>query len=577
MSTTPAGKPAAQAYRPAGDDVVRFLQENATWGRTIRYRQLDRYEAHYRGRQYDHQQYDWWGRPAAATETISPEAVLPEGFTNFAPVDDLEARQKRPTAPRNLAKTIVKRFTGLLLSNQRRPRVVVENDPDTEAFLEAVRESSKFWSAMRDARNKGGAVGAVCMTVHLRDGAFSYEVHNAKDVQVIWKDRRTWTPQGILKMYEYPVEEDVRDEKTKKVVGTRQVSYLYRRIITDTVDIVYKPVRLEAEEPTWEPDDGLSVQHDLGYFPGVWIQNEAESDDMDGEPDCDEAWNTLDTGDRLLAQMNQGTLMNLDPTAALAYDPKEVLANGGLQKGSGHSLHLGKGGTAAYMEINGSGIEIGLRLLKVLKQDVLDLTRCVLLDPEQISGSAQSAKAIEYIFSPMLERADDFRDQYGSGIVHLMRITEKMARAFKPMDLGLDADGARRIGRPEFDLPMRKVKTDDGGEELVSQKLGTGGGYVLLEWGPYFSPSAEDNSKKIANAVAANAGGLVDVETAASSVADIFQVRDVAGVVKRAKDELEERAAAAMGMGFGGGVSENDPLAAPREERDPPAGAGGKP
>jgi hypothetical protein len=579
VSTTPAGKPAARAYKPQGDDVVRFLQENAVFGMSKRFQQLDRFEAHYKGTQYEHQEFDWWGRRAAATETVSPEALVPEGWASVAR-DDLEARQKRPTAPRNLAKTIVKRFTGLLLSNQRRPRVVVENDSDTEAFLEAVREASKFWSAMRAARDLGGAVGSVCVTAHLRDGTFSYEVHNAKNVQVLWKDRRTWTPQGILVMYEYPVEEDVVDEKTRRVVGTREVSYLYRRIITDTVEIIYKAVRLEdAAEVGWEPEEGLSVEHGLGFFPGVWIQNTPDMESMDGNPDCDGTWQSMDTGDRLLSQMNMGTLNNLDPTAVLKYDDKQVATNGGLRKGSDFALHVGKDGDAKYMEISGTGIEIALKLLGTMRQDVLDITRCVLLDPDQISGSARSAKAIEYLYAPMTEATDDYRDQYGSAIVHLMRITEKIARAFvtKPMQLAPADDGTPRIGRPDFDLPLRTIKTPDGGQKTIPFALGEGGGYVQLEWGPYFAPSADDEGAEIKNAAAANQAGLIDAETAATKIAPIFSVRDVAGVVQRAKEEAQDRAALAMGDDLGAGVLDEGHQTDPREADGPAAGAGGKP
>jgi hypothetical protein len=575
MSTTPAGLPAARSFQPQGQEVVTFLQEKATYGRTRRYSQLDRYEAHYRGSQYDHQEYDWWGRKAASTETVSPEAIVPAGFAGEPGRDDLEAQQKRPTAPRNLTKTIVKRLTGLLLSNQRRPRIVVENDPDTEAFLEAVREAAKFWSSMRSARNLGGAVGSVCMTVHLRDGTFSYEVHNSKNVSVLWKDRRTWTPQGILVMYEYPVEEDVLEKG--KVTGTRQVSYLYRRIITDQVDIVYKPARLEdGEANDWVPEEGLSVEHGLGYFPGVWIQNQADSEDMDGDPDCDGAWQSMDAGDRLLAQLNMGTLVNLDPTAVLAFDDKKVQGGGGLEKGSRHALFVGEGGTANYMEIAGTGIELALKVLKTIKQDVLDITRCVLLDPDQISGSAQSAKAIEYIFAPMTECADDLRDQYGPAIIALMRLTEKIARPLfgKTVELPPDEDGTPVIGKFVFDLPPRTVKTPDGGSKTEPQKLGPGGGYVQLEWGPYFAPAVADDKAKVEVAASANQAGFIDTETAAASVASIFQVRDVKGVVQRAKEEIDERNARMLG-GMDGGVPPDDSIVG--DPRGPAAGDGGKP
>ena len=35
----------------------------------------------------------------------------------------------------------------------------------------------------------------------VRDGKFAFEVHNAKFCTVVWKDRRNFTPRGILKQY----------------------------------------------------------------------------------------------------------------------------------------------------------------------------------------------------------------------------------------------------------------------------------------------------------------------------------------------------------------------------------------
>lgn len=575
MSTTRRGAPATTSFRPTDAQVVQFLQANAVFGETLRFRQLDRYEAHYKCEQYAHQKYDWWGRVADLMETVSPDAVAQTA--ELAPAEGLALRAKRPTAPRNLCKTIVKRFTGMLFSEQRKPRVIVEGDPDTEAMLEAIREDARFWSVMRAARNKAGSMGAVGITVHVRDGRFSFEVHNPKHITVVWKDRRTLSPAGFLKMYKYPVEEDVKDEKTGEVVGTRQVDYLYRRIITEEVDVVYQPARMDDPDSvaSWEPDPALSVDHALGFFPGVWIQNSAESDDLDGDPDCDGAWQGLDTIDRLLSQMNKGVILNLDPTPVIKHDPKATNAAGGLRKGSENAIYPGVDGDAKYMEMSGQAIEVALKLLAELKQGVLDVTQCVLLDPEKISGAAQSAKAIEYLFQPMIEAADDLRALYGEAVVRLMRITEKIVRAFAtPIPL---PDG--KVGVFRFDLPPRRIGGGDGKLGAVEDHALGRGGYVKLEWGQYFMPTADDEGKEIRNAVEAHTGGLVDRPAAIRKVADTFKVQDVEAMARRVEAEMEEmdaRALGAAGAGEGGGFDGGVPDDA-GEARGPAAGQGGRP
>jgi len=581
MSTTLAGQPAVTPIKLDSAAVVRFLQENAVFGETRRFRQLDRYEAHFRCKQYVHQEFDWWGRRADISETVSPDATMPDGFNASggpSPVERLTVRDKRPTAPKNLCKTIVRRFTGLLLSEKRRPRVTVEGDPDTEDFMNAVVEESNFWMQMRAARDKGGSQGSVVITTHLREGRFVWEVHNTKNVAVVWKDRRTWTPLAILKMYKYTEEVDVVDPKTLDVTGTREVPYMYRRIITDAEDIIFKPLNLEDPDPAmWQRDEGLCVKHDLGFFPGVWVQNEADSDDMDGSPDCDGAWQTLDTIDRLLSQMNKGVLSNLDPTPVIKTDPKEVAQSDRPILGSDGSLNVGVSGDAKFMEYEGAAVEVALKVLGEMVKSVLDITQCVIVDPEKLTGSAQSARAIEYLFEPMIERADDFRAQYGKAFLLLLRMAETIARRFQGAKIRLpDKDGQAQIGVFMFDLPPRKDLGPDGKSTLVPRKLGPGG-YIQIQWGPYFAPTETDNKQKIDNASAANQAGFIDKLTGAKSVAPIFAVNDVEGTVARAKAENEEQADRMM-MGAGGGVMEGDLAGGDRKEQRPPAaGAGGRP
>lgn len=577
MSTLTGGAAPTRPI-PRSPEIKQYLYSNAVLGETRRFRTLDRYEAHYSGTQYDHLQHDWWGLPADNMETVSPEIQVPFGFAQ--PALDLNVRQKRPTAPTNLCKAIVDRFTGLLFSDRRRPTIMVENDPDTEDFVLAAIDQMRFWAKMREARAIGGASGSVMITSHLRAGKFSLEVHNPKHLQIVWKDRRTLQPLAMLKCYRYPVEEEGVDGKTGER-SVRIVEYLYRRIITEHDDTVYKPVKLEpGANLQWEVES--TVEHNLGFFPGVWIQNRAVLDQEDGEPDCYGTWQSLDTMDRIIAQMNKAVMFNLDPTLALSIDPRVVEMQGGsVRKGSDNALVLGQGGAASYLEITGSGVEAGMKVVTTLKQNILDVSRCVLVDPSTISGSAQSAKAIEYIYAPMLEAADDLRAQYGDlGIVPLLQVVERIARKFSGNTVKLDEN---KIGRYAFSLPPRMEVTPvpEGAPpeakpevKAVPRRLGPGG-HIKLDWGPYFAPTDDDKSKAINNVVAAKTGSLIDQETAVRQTAPIFGIRDPDAVLKKVKEEQEQQMS--MMGGFGGGVPPGFEAESDDEEGGPPAGGGGRP
>jgi hypothetical protein len=548
MADTLTGGPAPQTPISRSPEVSRWLYDNTPIPETTRFRQMDRFEAHYKTTQYDHLEYDWWGASADQTETISPSVMVPKGYEQ--PAMAMSVRNKRPTAPYHLCKAIVDRFTGLLLSEGRKPEIVVENDTDSEDFLKAAMHQARFWPTWRLARSIGGAVGTVCVTAHLRDGKYAMEVHNGKFLTVLWKDRRSFIPQGVLKQYKIIREEPRENPETGEVEAKPQV-YLIRRIITEHEDIVFKPALLrDGDVPQMEVAD--HVNHNLGFFPGVWVQNMPVLDDDDGDPDCEGAWQTFDTIDRLLSQMNKGVLLNMDPTLKLKVDPRVIELGGGVRKGSDNSLNVGVDGDAGYLEINGAGITVGQALVERLKQNALDMTSCILVDPEVISGAAQSAKAIEYLYAPMLEKADVLRSQYGDlGIVPMCEIFVKLARWAEEQVQATDAGPAK----VRLDLPPKTTRfvpspSAHAGARVVTHsvphKLGFGG-HIKLTWGPYFSQTEQDKQLAVNTLVAAREGALIDDETAVHAAALIFKVKDSNQMFKKVKEQSDADAENAMG------------------------------
>lgn len=590
-ATTIKGAPAPTGFVPTDQQVVQMLQQRAIFDVTERYARLDRKEAFARAMEYDHQGTDWWGDRADALETISPEALFPAGTQPSGGEEKKTARQKRPTAPTRKAKTTTQRFTDMLFSSQRIPKLSVELDADTEDYLDAVREAGRFWRAMRIARNKGGGMGAVMMTVHVVESRWVFEVHNAKYVAVkIWKDKRNWSLRGVLLMYRTLREEPGADDDGKPDGSLRQVEYLVRRIITENDDIRYAEIAVDQAKANpsnaWTIDPQLSIHHGLGVFPGTWIQNIADEEDEDGGgADCEGAFEAIDTLDRLLAQANYATLANCDPTVVTSTDPKTTQQSEVVAKGSGYSMETGLGGTAKYMEMTGSGIEMALKVGDKLDANINEITGAVFPDDQDIANS-QSAKAIELRYAPMISRCDDLRGQYGDGIVEVMKIVVLIGKkAEAPVKLPDDASGQARIGKFKLDMPMRRAPAKDGqpGGELVPQKLGPGG-YMSLKWGPYFPPTENDLKDMIQNSTAANASRLISQTTAARRIAPLFGVTDVEGEVATANSESQEQAERAL-AGFEGGVKmertvvegTNAEQEAGGGENSPGAGEGGKP
>jgi hypothetical protein len=270
----------------------------------------------------------------------------------------------------------------------------------------------------------------------------------------------------------------------------------------------------------------------------------------------------VDTMDRILAQVNKGVLLNLDPTLVLKYDHREVEAQGGIRKGSDHALVLGTQGSASYLEIGGSGTDAGMKTYQSLLDNFLRLVRCVFVDPQTISGAAQSAKAIEYIYQPMLEAADDLRAQYGElGVVRVLQVMEKILRKNKEAQVEVNAEG-REIKRV-FSLPKKAVK--EGTEtKFVEQTLGPGGRIKLI-WPAYFAPTETDKQMRINNAVAAKAGGVVDHARSVGYTSDIFGIDDVDEALATIKAEQEGEMQQAMGGPMDSAVMPPGPPTEPTE------------
>ena len=546
---------------PRSAEVRMFLYQNAMQGLSPRFRALDRYDAFYKCLEHQHQSVDWTGQFSAdQIEAISPGVMTPQGFTQPAAAAAQSILQRRPSAPLRLARMVVDRFTGLLFSEDRTPTVTVEGDEEADEFLRSVFKAARFWRTMYLARTMGGSMGSALVTVSLKNGRFAYRAHSPKIVHdIVWEDSDLKRPQAVLIQYTFFREVEVLDEKTGAPTGeTRQIPHLYRRIIDDEYDVVFKPARLDgAKLPMLEIDTRRTYRHKLGRFPGVWIQNLPEDEGFDGVPDCEGAYQMFDVLDRLVAQQNKALIYNMDPTLTVGRDPMYDRLNQPLKTGSDNALNVGKGGFAQYLEITGGGITSADTFIDKIRQAAMDLCQCVLVDPEKVSGAAQSAKAIEFLYGPMLEKAGRLREQYGEAIGLLGEITLELARKW--------ADPSVYPGRtkPRFDLPLKVVERQSEVEEgktfveWVTPTPGVGG-QVSLQWGPFFPETPQDKQLKVGNITALKAGGLIDLETAVRNVAPMVGVDDVQDLVEKVTQEAEKARKQAMEQMGAGLTMEED-------------------
>lgn len=493
---------------------------------------LNRFWAFYRCSNYEQRKVDWNGAPILEHlehEVVATQGFVPAGFYEAPATFPIKFR--RPSAPYYLAKIVVDRFTGLLFSQRRNPTIKVPGDEQTEAFLHAVAKIGKLNTTMVHARTFGGAMGSVAVGFQLVNGKPQFEVHDPRWCNPDFEDRFTQTLNSLEKRYLYP--DFIRDPETG---GWIQAWFWYRRVIDKEADEVWSrvPVMDDEPEPEWARYRSARVEHNLGICPVVWIQNIKIDDDVDGDPDCYGVFDTIEQYDALMSQAQRGVVANCDPTLVLSTDEEMP----SVSKGSDNAIKMGAGGSATYLEIQGSGPAAARDLAKELRDRAFEVAACV---PEPTTqGTQMTATEVVTRLGRMIERSDVMRDQYGDAMIRLLEIVLHVCRKTmgKQVIRVPQPDGSTlpTIVIGQIKLPPRFV---DG--RAVPHTLGPSD-YIELSWPPYFEPTLEDIGKATSAAGAALAAGAIDRATAANFLKNYLPITDIEAMLKKVDEEAKAKA-----------------------------------
>jgi len=496
--------------------------------------ELNHLYAVYRAAQYDTCSSEWDGSQKISRidrEAINSGAYIPPGFYDLGAM--LPLRFRRPTAPYPLARVIVDRFTSLLFSEKRHPRVKVEDDDATDDYVQALLDASRFWPMWMQARGLGGAMGSVAVGFSILAGKPHLEIFDPRWATPVFVSRTGNELKRLEVLYQYPRE--IYDGET----GVwREVPYWYRRVIDAERDIVYRSIPVTDEAPVWQVEN--EVMHGLGEVPVVWCQNTPTQDDADGDSDVHGVLEMLHAIDQLLAQAQIGTIANADPTLVISTDaslPPD------LAKGSRAPIQLPSSGKAQYLELQGIGAKAATELADLYRKRVLESCHCVLEDGSD--GKERTATEVERSYAAMIARTDVLREQWGE--TGLKPLLNKMLRAIRTVEQGrMGEDG--RVVRGVVTIPPHIDRNAEG--RIVSKRpREIGSGEVIdLVWPAYFEPTITDADVAVKTAAAALAGKLVDQEAAVSYVAPFFHVADAKAMSDRIRNE------GAMQMALVGGI-----------------------
>lgn len=546
-----------KAFTVGVQEQDRLLARIKRLGLTARQLELNRYWGFYSCSQYESRTVGWDGRRCMSEverDTVGRNAVLPPGFYDAGgQYDEMPLNMRRPVAPYHITRAVVDRFSGLLFSSKMHPKISIDGNPELQSWVESLIKSARLWIRFAYARSFGGGMGSVAMSFRFRNGKPIVDVHDARWCTPTFLDISTGEISALEIRYMYPVEQ-------RKPDGTPEtVDYWYRRTIDAQKDVIFKPMPVgNGEEPTWV--EQTNVPHGFGECPAVWIRN-TQTDDMDGEPDCQGEFECQEAIDRLISQADQGAVENADPTLEIDSDELRVEQ---IKKGSRNAFKLEKGASAKYLEMTGTGVDSALKVADVHRRNFLEVVRCI-LDFE--STGSMTATEIERKFSPMHERGDLFREQYGEhGIVPLLG---KMIRAVLRMRAGAlgqqaqfdEATGLRIVPRVMPKLP----EIPPGLTELDDDQ-------IELSWPDWVQRGATDALAASQAVSAAITGQALDRESAMKYLAPYFGIDDPAAALQRLTDQAGAADGAMMGdLQAAGAAGRRPPMPPSAAPHAPPA------
>lgn len=544
-----------------------------------RFEDLQRKQAYYECTQHDAKRWDFDGRPISPRST---QPLLGAERSWWVPL-----KMRRPSMTYRLGKIIVDSFTNLLFGENRFPTIRCEGDHKTEDFLQTIARVGRLPLKMIRARNLGGACGTVGVSWCFRHGKPRFEVHEAKNLFVhTWDDRLELIPSHVTEVYLF--------SKTKwdGKAFTKQW-YWFRRDWTQEADIVFEdePVPQDPNKQIeWKVDMSRSNFHGDGVCHLEWIQN-LPSDEIDGVPDYEGLYEDFDVIDTLTSVVSKGAISNLDPTLKVKMDRMEMDFHG-IRKGSENAVVVGKDGDADYLELSGSSIDAGIKLIEALRRTTLETAQCVVPDPHEVAAQGTSSVAMKMMYAPMTSKADVLREQYGMAIERMLSNIARVCREKLAADVTVieeveEEDGKKKttetaarffialppkIEKEKLVDPLTNEETDEEIERKIEREPGDGE-EVSLQWPPYFAPTPQDQGQ-VATFLQTATGGqpFLSQQTAVEQAAHATGT-DPAEEWKRVRDQGKKQAEQEQGMlagDPGGGVQAPNQLPPGAEEKEEP-------
>jgi hypothetical protein len=468
-------------------NVLGVIQAAQMVKQKFRRKELDLLDAYYEGRQYNG--LSKWDENSYSDGTHIP------------------IRERQPRIQYQFARILSARLASKLVGSRTFPLFKIEEDPDTEAYLTALKQASRIKAYLVEPVRRMVVAGSSFIRFYIVEGKFKFQCYLSKWCYPEFDGAGELESIRIQYVYEDEADRDSQGRAKKK---------WYKLELSKTVDIKYDNPEYNNEQ---EPQFAVvaRVEHNLEFVQGEWLKTTEVTNSVDGESLIEPVLGFIDELNYSLSQSSTAIQYNQDPQLALTKMDEEDVEK--LIRSSAKAWNLGKEGDAKFLEASMNGVEAALGFRDRVKMGIQDVTRIIMLDPEKIVGSAQSAKAMEVLHGPLVELIEELRPMLEKSLTMLMI---KMAVAnLKVFMAGAD---------PVVDIP----------EGYAIESLN-----IVTQWPEIFPMTMQDLQQKVGIASSVTGANIISRETAMKWLAKDFGVENI-------EEELAKIAAQPVLNPFGG-------------------------
>lgn len=414
---------------------------------------------------------------------------LPKWDEAIEQEDYVPVRKRQPRIKYNLAKVLVDKVAAKLVGNAVFPTFVIEDDTDDTEFFRFVQKAANFKLNMLEPVRHMLLSGSSFVRFQLIDGQLIMEHANSKYCYPVFDAKGELSEIEIKYVFDDVDDKDGKGDPKKK---------WYRLLLSQTSDILFdNPEYQEGVSPTFAVVE--QVDHNLGWVQGEWLRTSKHKFSPDGYSIIGDILDFIDELNYSLSQSSQAVGYNQEPQLGVkGMDEDEIDS---LIRSSQKAWNLGREGEAAFIESDLQGVDMADKVRGSMRNNMLDVVRVVLHDPEQIQGNAQSGKAMEILHAPLVELVDELRLILEPSMRNLL-----------------------------IKMGMTLLELNSRGEETA---LEIPKGYMpssldlVANWPPIFPLTLDDITKKVAAAVQVSTANIISRETCTRWLAQYFGVEDI--------------------------------------------------